>query len=143
MVSIFKKILFALIILLLLPVASMAGSLIDLSDQVAGEDKEVIQTANLRNITFQFKLIAGTGNTLGIQFLATVYSDANNDTNDDWEDITELLSDSPDPVTVTEGVLRGMYVMDTNCAFAKVKVVYVVTAATPDNTIKVGWHSDK
>lgn len=110
-------------------------------NKAAGTYSKVVEVPNLRNFIFQYKLIAGADNTVELQFWGTVYSDANNGTDDDWANITEFLT-GLNQVSVTDDAIHDMSLMDTNCTFAKIKVKYIVTAVTPNNTIKVGWSTE-
>ena len=100
-----------------------------------------MEVTNLRNFVFQYKLLAGVNNTLEIQFWGTVYTDADNETDDDWVNVTEFLT-GLSQVTVTDDIIHDMSLLDTNCTFSKIKVKYIVTAVTPDNAIKIGWSTE-
>jgi len=104
----------------------------------AGTYLKVMQLENLRNFIFQYRLLAGVNNSVEIQFWGTVYADADNETDNDWVNITEFLTGSRQ-VIVNDDNIHDMSLLDTNCTFAKIKVKYIVTAVTPNNIVKIGW----
>ena len=116
--------------------------LIDETNVSAGTYYKVIQVANLSNIVFQYKMVAGTSNTVEIQFWTSVYTDAEDSTDDDWVNCTEFLTEEEE-CSITKGTINDIAVTDSNVPFAKVKIKYIVTADTPDNSIKVGWNSNR
>jgi hypothetical protein len=117
-------------------------TLIDETDVTTGTYYEVLKTRNLCNIVFQYKLIAGVDNIIELQFWGTVYIEAEESTDDDWTNITEFLTEE-ETLSITNDSLQDLAITDSNVALAKVKIKYIVTASSPDNTIKVGWNSDK
>ena len=117
--------------------------LIDETDVAAGTYYEVIQVANIANIAFQYKIVTGEDNEIELQIWGTVYIDANNSTDDDWSNITEFLTEEEELIIKQNSILNDVSITDSQCPFAKVKVKYIVTTDTPDNSIKAGWNSDK
>ncbi len=108
----------------------------------AGIYYEIVQIADLKNLIFQYKLIAGVDNTVEIQFWGTVYTNADGNTDDDWVNITEFLTEL-NKISVENETLHDMTLLDTNCTFAKIRIKYIIVTSSPNNTIKIGWNSDK
>ena len=138
----YKKLVLILIFLQLFSVNCLAEVIINQTNMSAGTSQEVLSVANLKNIIFQYKLVAGASNTIEVQFWGTVYTDAVDGTDADWLNVTTFLT-GLGTLSVTSGTLHDMSLIDSNCTFAKIKVKYIVTASAPDNTLKVGWNTDK
>ena len=118
------------------------AELINETNLSTGTYQKVISVDNLCNILFQYKLIAGEDNTIEIQFWGTSYTDATSSTDDDWVNITEFLTEE-EILSVTNDTVHDFAITDSQCPFAEIKVKYIITTSSPDNTVKIGWHSDK
>lgn len=115
--------------------------LIDETNKIAGSYYAVVDVPSVINSIFQYKLIAAVSDSIELQFWGTVYYNADNDTDDDWVNITEFFTEVVSLV-VTNASVQDLSIIDSNCAFAKIRVTYIVTSASPANTIKVGWNTN-
>ncbi len=109
----------------------------------AGTYYKVMEIANLVNIVFQYKVIAGSDNTVELQFWTSVYTDAEDSIDDDWVNCTEFLTEEEELIVKQNNTINDVAITDSQCPFAKMKVKYIIKADTPDNSIKVGWNSNK
>lgn len=116
--------------------------LITATDIATGTYYKSVSVDNLKNFIFQYKLTAGKDNTVEIQFWATVYSDANESTDDDWLNITTLFT-GLEKIMATDETIHDMSINDSNLTFAKIKIKYIVTESGPSNSLKIGLHSDQ
>ena len=118
-------------------------NLINETNLSAGTYYEVIQVANLANVAFQYKIIVVDDNEIELQFFGTTETDADETTDDDWVNITEFLTEEVELIIEKDATLNDISITDSQCPFAKIKVKYIVTTDTPNNSIKVGWNSNK
>ena len=107
-----------------------------------GEYYKVIKTANLQNLAIQYKLTAGGPDTVEIQFWGTVYTDAVENTDDDWVDLTEFLTEYEIRFAQLNTV-NDIAFIDSSCTIAKLKIKYIIATAAPNNSIKIGWNTNK
>jgi hypothetical protein len=118
-------------------------NLIDETDVPDGTYYKVIEVANLRNIAIQYKITTGPMNVIELHFYATTDSDADDDTLDDWVDVTRLGTGMPRIFVQANQEEHDIAYNDREMTIAKLKVLYTVSTTMPDNSIKVGWSSDK
>ena len=118
-------------------------NLISVTDLAEGEYRKAFPTAHIKNLVFQYKLTTGSGNVISLQFFGTVYADADDDTEDDWVNITGLLAGHLELLAVENSTMHDMAILDTDCRFAKIKIKYTITAPVPDNAVKIGWSTNK
>lgn len=117
------------------------AALVNSVDDTAGTYTEIIDMSLVRNGIFQYKLIAGTGVTLELQFWGTVYPNSVNTIDTDWVNITEFMSGSTSIIATNE-TIHALSIVDTNSIFNKIKLKWIVTVGD-DNTVKIGWNHAK
>jgi hypothetical protein len=116
--------------------------IINKTDVATGTYIKAVPTASLVSIALQYDVMAGEGNIIEFQFWGTVYPDADESIDDDWVNMTQDLC-GVDKVSVTGDTKRELLMSDHDITLAQIKVKCKVTAATPDNYIKIGWNSDR
>ncbi len=117
------------------------NSIFNETNGVAGTVHIPLHIANVKNLAIQYKLIADTSCTVELQFWGTVYDDADPDTNDDWVNITEFLTEQ-EQVIADNSTIHEISLIDSECTFAEIRITRIVVGANPVNTIRVGWNTD-
>jgi hypothetical protein len=117
---------------------SLSITAIDEDDVSEGTYQAVISLSNKQSSVIQYSITAGTSNSIELQFWGSIYDDADAETEDDWINVTSSFINSDDLI-ITEDSTKGLIFLDTDIPFSQLKFIYVVTATTADNSIKVGW----
>lgn len=107
-----------------------------------GSYQEILTGSYVKHLSIQYKLIAGMSNTIEFQIWGTLFNDCDDNTDDDWINITEFLTGMSE-IIITNDNKHDIALIDTHCNFAKIKIKYIITTNSPDNDIKIGWSSTK
>ena len=111
--------------------------LVELTNQAQGTTQSIMEVANKKNLAIQYKIIAAASDTVELQLWGTVYSEDDNNTDDDWIEVTEFLTEHKNHAfKVTNDTVHDISFLDSELTFAKIKLKYIVTSATPNNFIK-------
>ena len=116
--------------------------LFDKTNINSGTYQEILTGSYVKHLSIQYKIIAGADNTVELQIWGTVFNDCDNNTDDDWLNITEFLTGMTE-IIITNDNIHDISLIDTHCNFSKIKIKYIVTNSSPDNKVKIGWGSTK
>ena len=120
------------------------SKLIEATNLAQGTTQSIMEVANKRNLAIQYRIRAGASDTVELQLWGTVYHDADNNTDVDWVEVTEFLTEHKNQdFKITNDTVHDISFLDSELTFAKIKLKYIVTTSAPNNFIKTGWNSDK
>ena len=118
--------------------------LANLTNVAQGSYYGIMLVANLKNLAIQYYLEAAASDVIELQLWGTVHTDAIETTDEnvdkDWHEVTEFLTEHENQsFTITGKTEHDIVFLDSSITLAKIKVRYIVTTATPNNIISIGW----
>lgn len=117
--------------------------LIDETNKAEGTYYKVMKVANLKNLAIQYHIIAAASDTIELQLWGTVYTDTVDSDDDEWNELTEFLTEHKNQnFIITNDEIHDIVFLDSSVTLAKIKIKYIVTTNTPNNSIKVGWNTN-
>ena len=103
---------------------------------ITAETKGLLYIKERKNLIIQIEATCGSNDTISMKFYGTIVDAAQIDSDQYWADITDLLFKQSE-ISCTNDTLRAIAIIDTNCAFEKIKVIVTPIATEPNNEVEI------
>ncbi|GAF71702.1 unnamed protein product [marine sediment metagenome] len=114
--------------------------IVEVTNLTTGTYNYELFLAKYSNVLIQYDITSGDkDNELIFKIYGTVYTDANINSDTDWTDVTEDLTDATE-VEIKDKTVNDFAAVDSQIPFNKIKLqIQVVEADPANNSVKIGF----